>query len=134
MLAVFPYTPLQYKRFNQTYCDGSDSCANVTVPLTASWISDGKDSAILPTRGAFQKLAFKVSPLGDLKYFKTTYQQQRFYSIAKGLTLMLNGELGYAKGLSGKEMPFYKNFMPVADHQCEVMRRQLGAVRNRRRI
>ena len=105
-----PYTPLQYKRFNQTYCDGSDSCANVTVPLTASWISDGKDSAILPTRGAFQKLAFEVSPLGDLKYFKTTYQQQRFYSITKGLTLMLNGELGYAKGLSGKEMPFYKNF------------------------
>ena len=104
------FTPLQYKRFNETYCDGKESCANATVPLTASWISDGKDSAITPTKGAFQKFAFEVSPLGDLKYYKATYQHQRFFAIAKNLTLMLNGELGYAKGLSGKEMPFYKNF------------------------
>lgn len=104
------FTPLQYKRFNETYCDGKESCANATVPLTASWISDGKDSAITPTKGAFQKFAFEVSPIGDLKYYKATYQHQRFFAIAKNLTLMLNGELGYAKGLSGKEMPFYKNF------------------------
>ena len=105
-----PYTPLQYKRFNETHCNGKESCANATVPLTASWISDGKDSAITPTKGAFQKLAFEISPLGDLKYYKATYQHQRFFAIAKNLTLMLNGEVGYAKGLSGKEMPFYKNF------------------------
>lgn len=39
--------------------------------------------AITPTKGAFQKLAFEISPLGDLKYYKATYQHQRFFAIAK---------------------------------------------------
>ena len=103
-------TPKQYKDFNKAYCGGSSSCGNYTLPLTASWISDGKDSVINPTKGAYQKLAFEVSPAGDLTYFKTSYQHQRFFALTKSLTLMLNGELGYAKGLGGKEVPFYKNF------------------------
>ena len=104
------FTPLQYKRFNETYCDGKESCANATVPLTASWISDGKDSAITPTKGAFQKFAFEVSPIGDLKYYKATYQYQRFFPVFQKAVIMLNGEVGYAKGLGGQDMPFFKNF------------------------
>ena len=106
-----PLTPTQYKRFNNTYCGGSNSCANTTLPLTASWVSDGKDSVINPTTGAYQKLAFEISPAGDLKYFKTSYQHQRYFALTKNLTLMVNGEFGYAKGLSGQDVPFYKNFV-----------------------
>lgn len=103
-------TPLQYLRFSNKFCDGNNSCGNVSLPLTAAWYGDTKDSAILPTRGSFQKLGFEVSPGGDLKYYKTTYQHQRFFPVTRNMVLMLNGELGYAKGLYGQEVPFYKNF------------------------
>ncbi|MFB0936824.1 MAG: BamA/TamA family outer membrane protein, partial [Propionivibrio sp.] len=77
---------------------------------TVGWVSDGKDSAINPTRGTYQKAAFEISPGGDLRYYKATYQHQRFFPVSQKMVLMLNGEAGYAKGLSGQEMPFFKNF------------------------
>ena len=105
-----PDTPLQYKKFSDDFCKGENSCGNLSIPLTAGWKYDTKDSAINPTRGAYQSLSFEVSPGGDIKYYKATYQHQRFFSVAKDWVLMLNGELGYADGLGGQAMPFYKNF------------------------
>lgn len=103
-------TPRQYTRFIDKFCgESTDSCGNISIPLTAGWTSDGKDSAINPTRGVYQKLSFEVSPGGDLRYYKATYQHQRYFPVTQDLTLMLNGELGYAKGL-GQDMPFFKNF------------------------
>jgi outer membrane protein insertion porin family len=105
-----PDTPIQYKKFSDDFCNSEDSCGNLSIPLTAGWKYDTKDSAISPTRGAYQSLLFEVSPGGDIKYYKATYQHQRFFSVAKDMVLMLNGELGYADGLGGQAMPFYKNF------------------------
>ena len=106
-----PDTPLQYTNFVKTFCgENEDTCGNLSVPLTVGWVSDGKDSVINPTRGSFQKAAFEVSPGGDLRYYKATYQHQRFFPVSQKMVLMLNGEVGYAKGLSGQEMPFFKNF------------------------
>ncbi|MDR2452683.1 MAG: outer membrane protein assembly factor BamA [Candidatus Accumulibacter sp.] len=105
------YTPYQYERFVDRFCGTSaDSCGNLSVPLTAGWVSDGRDSAINPTRGTFQRATFEVSPGGDLRYYKASYQHQRYFPVTRDLVLMLNGELGYAKGLGGQEMPFFKNF------------------------
>ncbi len=120
----YPETPSQYKKFNNAFCGSGTSnitgipdseiptsCTNITLPLTVGWVSDSKDSAIYPTRGAFQKAILEVAiPGGDLKYYKATYQHQRFFPVTRSMVLMLNGELGYAKGLSGQEVPFYKNF------------------------
>ena len=103
-------TPLQYLKFSEDFCGGQNSCANASLPLTAGWKSDTKDSAINPTRGAYQSLSFEVSPAGDIKYYKATYQHQRFFPVTRDMVLMLNGEVGYAKGLGGQPMPFYKNF------------------------
>ena len=103
-------TPQQYIDFNEKFCGGSNSCTNNSLPLTVGWSSDTKDSAINPTRGGMQRVGFEISPAGDLKYYKATYQNQRYYSISKSLVLMLNGELGYAKGLGGQELPYYSNF------------------------
>ena len=104
-------TPLQYVQFINKFCGtNTSSCGNLSIPLKAGWTSDGKDSAINPTRGGYQNLSFEVSPGGDLKYFKTSYQHERFSPIARNMVLRLNGELGYAKGLSGQEVPFFKNF------------------------
>ena len=115
-------TPGQYLRFNQEFCGNGSSdisnpalipstCSNVTFPATIGWVSDSKDSAINPRSGAFQRANLEWAlPGGDLTYYKLTYQHQRFFPVTRTMTLMLNGELGYAKGLSGQEVPFYKNF------------------------
>ncbi|MBL0165805.1 MAG: outer membrane protein assembly factor BamA [Propionivibrio sp.] len=118
-----PNTPNQYLRFNNEFCGSGSSdiptdlftipssCTNLTLPVTLGWISDTKDSAILPTRGALQKAAIEVAiPGGDLTFYKLSYQQQRFFPITRDMVLMLNGELGYASGLSGQQVPFYRNF------------------------
>ena len=105
-----PDTPLQYKRFSNDFCGGSNSCDNTSLPMSITWINDSKDSVLNPTTGAYQRAMFELSPGGDIKYYKATYQHQRFFAVTRGLVLMLNGELGYAKGLSGEAMPFYKNF------------------------
>jgi outer membrane protein insertion porin family len=104
-------TPRQYERFIDRFCGArTETCGNLSIPLTAGWISDGRDSAINPSRGTYQRLTFEVSPGGDLRYYKATYQHQRYFPMTRDLTLMLNGELGYAKGLGGQDMPFFKNF------------------------
>ncbi|MEI7613454.1 MAG: outer membrane protein assembly factor BamA [Betaproteobacteria bacterium] len=103
-------TPVQYRNFADKFCQGKEDCGNSSVPLSVGWGSDSKDSAILPTRGALQRAGYEISPLGDIKYNKITYQHQLFYSVAKGAVLMLNGEAGYAKGLFGQELPYYRNF------------------------
>lgn len=84
---------------------------NITVPLTVSWASDGKDSYIYPTRGTVHRAGLEVAvPGGDLKYYRATYQLQQFLPVTKDLTLALNGEIGFADGLGGQNLPFYKNF------------------------
>ncbi|MDR0439392.1 MAG: outer membrane protein assembly factor BamA [Candidatus Accumulibacter sp.] len=104
-------TPYQYARFVDKFCgETTDTCGNLSIPLTAGWVSDGRDSVINPTRGAYQRAMLEVSPGGDLRYYKATYQYQRYFPVTQNLTLMLNGEVGYAKGLGGQEMPFFKNF------------------------
>ena len=106
----YPNTPKLYKDFTEKFCGSTTTCSNISIPLTAGWSSDTKDSAINPTKGAFQRAGFEISPGGDLKYYKATYQQQRYYSVTRNWVLMLSGELGYAKGLGGQELPFFNNF------------------------
>lgn len=116
-------TPNQYLRFNNQFCGNGSStiptdrstipstCSNITVPMTAAWTRDSKDSVILPTRGNYQRAAVEVSPGGDLKYYKATYQLQQYFPVTRSMVLLLNGELGYAKALGDQdELPFYKNF------------------------
>jgi outer membrane protein insertion porin family len=46
----------------------------------------------------------------DLTYYRANYQLQHFIPLSKRFTLMLNGELGIANGLGGKDLPFFKNY------------------------
>ncbi len=104
-----PNTPSQYINFVNSFCDGDANCGSVSLPLTIAWSNDSKDSAISTTKGAYQRASLEISPGGDLKYYKATYQHQRYFPVTRSMVLMLNGELGYAKGLGGQELPFYKN-------------------------
>lgn len=104
-------TPLLYKRYIDKFCGGADSCGKTSFPFSAGWLSDTKDSAIDPTRGAVQRVSYEVSPLGDLNYHKVTLQRRQYFPITRNAVLMLNGEVAFAKGFGNSpELPFFKNF------------------------
>jgi outer membrane protein insertion porin family len=83
----------------------------LNIPGTLSWRRDGRDSAIWTTSGTTQRAFVEVGlPGGDLTYYKLSYDLRWYFPITEIFTLMLNGELGYGDGYSGKELPFFKNF------------------------
>jgi outer membrane protein insertion porin family len=83
----------------------------INIPATVSWRRDGRDSAIWTTSGTTQRVFGEVGlPGGDLTYYKVSYDLRWYYPVTETFTLMLNGELGYGDGYSGKDLPFFKNF------------------------
>lgn len=99
-------SPQRYIDFVNTF--GS---TNITLPVTVNWAKDTKDSFIYPTSGYFQRAGVEWAvPGGDLQYARATAQHQQFFPVSKTVALMINGELGYATGLGGQSLPFYKNF------------------------
>ncbi|WP_076997066.1 outer membrane protein assembly factor BamA [Variovorax sp. KK3] len=80
------------------------------VPLSIGWSRDDRDSALVPTRGRLQRANLEVGVGGDMRYWKTSYQYQQFFPISKQYTFAINGEAGYAKAMSGKPYPIFKNF------------------------
>ena len=99
-------SPQQYVDFVNKY--GS---ANTTVLGTAGWTSDSRDSVLYTTKGTLQRASAEVStPVGDLKFYKLSYQYQRYFPLSKDLTLYVSGDAGYGNGYGGDELPFYKNF------------------------
>ena len=105
-IKTYTDSPQYYKDFVRDFGD-----ANLSVPLTLNWASDGKDSFFFPTKGTFQKAGIEIAvPGGDLTYYRANYQLQHFVPLNTKFTLMLNGEFGYADGYGGKGLPFYKNF------------------------
>ncbi len=107
-LQVDPTAPQRYLDFINQFGERSD-----TLRTNISFSRDTRDSLTWPTKGWLNEIAFEVGiPPGDLKYHRTTYQSQYFFTPEKWsfLTFMLNGEVGYADGYSGKPLPFFKNF------------------------
>jgi outer membrane protein insertion porin family len=49
-------------------------------------------------------------PLGNMRYWRASYQHQRFFPLSRTFTLMLNGEVGVGEGLGDKPLPFFKNY------------------------
>jgi outer membrane protein insertion porin family len=82
-----------------------------TLRGSVSFARDTRDSVFYPTRGLLQEMGTEVGlPGGDLKYYKLRYRNQYLYPATSWLSISLNGELGYANGYSGQELPFFKNF------------------------
>ncbi len=102
-------SPQRYKDFVRDFGDGQDATA-YGIPFTVAWARDSRDSSLVPTKGRYQKANLEVSPMGDMKYYKASYQHQYFFPMFSGGTLALNGMIDYGKGLGGKPYPVFKNF------------------------
>lgn len=108
-LTVDPATaPPRYTQFISEFGESTD-----TFRTNLSISHDTRDSLTWPTKGWLNTAGFELGvPPGDLTYYRATYQSQLFYTADRlpWLTLMLNGEVGYADGYRGRPLPFFKNF------------------------
>lgn len=85
--------------------------SNTSLLASAGWARDTMDSRLYPTKGYIQRLGGEIAlPGGSLRYYKANYQHQRYFPLTRRYTLALNGEIGYANGVGGHELPFFKNF------------------------
>lgn len=80
------------------------------LPLTVGWASDRRDSALVPTRGRYQRIYADYSFLGDATYYRANYQIQQYIPLGKQYTFAFNTDLGYGAGTSGKPFPIFKNY------------------------
>lgn len=90
--------------------DGAGTATTTSFPLTAAWQRDGRDSAIAPSKGRYQRANLELSAVGTLRYYRAVYQDQYFLPIGRSMTLALNGEVDYGRGFGGKKYPLFKNF------------------------
>ena len=105
-IGLFDNSPPRYIDFVNEFGETTDA-----YPFTVGWARDKRDSVIYTTEGTIQRLNGEISvPLGELTYYRLTYQLQWYYPLARYLTMMTEGRVGYADGYQGQTLPFYKNF------------------------
>jgi len=97
--------PPVYDTYVKTFGAQSSS-----VPLTVGWSRDERDSALVPTRGRFQRLYGDWGIAGDAKFLRSNYQFQQYIPLNKQFTIALNSEVGWGKGLGGQPFPVFKSF------------------------
>jgi outer membrane protein insertion porin family len=119
-------SPLLYQQYVSDFGNGSRSVdtglgynvlanpATATTnsfPLTAAWQRDSRDSALVPTKGRYQRASLELSAVGTLRYYRASYQHQYFQPLfSNAVTLAMNGEIDYGRGIGGKPYPVFKNY------------------------
>jgi len=100
-------SPIQYRDF----CGNNTGCSNGSVALNLAWTFDSRDNTLFPRKGVLQRLSSEITVPGlDLEYYRINYRHAWYQPIGDSLTLMLNGELGYADSYGDNNYPFYKNY------------------------
>ncbi|NMM39236.1 MAG: outer membrane protein assembly factor BamA [Glaciimonas sp.] len=109
---TFTSSPDRWQEFVKDNGDpsGIGKATTTSFPLTAAWQRDGRDSAIAPNKGRYQRANLELSVIGTLGYYRAVYQDQYFLPINRTMTLALNGEVDYGHGLRGNKYPIFKNF------------------------
>lgn len=97
--------PAAYLDFARQY-----GVRSLTVPLTAGWTRDDRDSALVPSTGRMQKVNSEIGVAGDTRYVRGNYQFQQYVPLNKQFTLAFNADLGWGKGMGGRPFPVFKNF------------------------
>jgi outer membrane protein insertion porin family len=102
-------SPLQFRR----YCGTSlpDGCSNNSLMLNLGWAHDTRDNVLFPNKGVYQRISTEIGVPGlDLEYYKLEYKHSWYWPVSNNVTLMLNGEIGYADSYGDRDYPFFKNF------------------------
>ena len=105
-------TPQPYQTYVQSWGQTIPSrLQTYNIPITVGWARDGRDSALIPSKGSLQRLSGEVgTPLGNLLFYQLNAQYQQYHSFSKGNILSFNGEIGYGEGYGNKPYPITKNY------------------------
>ena len=99
-------SPQRYHNYVRDYGASTSS-----ILATAGWSKDTVDSRLYPTRGRISRINGEFAlPGAKLRYYRGNVQHQHYFPLSRNYTLMLNGDFGYANGLGGKPLPFFKNY------------------------
>jgi outer membrane protein insertion porin family len=106
-ITTFEDSPLIYIDYVRTF-----GARNDAILGTAGWTRETRDSLIYPTRGSVHRAMAEAGlPGGTLKYYRGSYQYQRYFPVTRLYTFMVNGEVGYGSGYGDTPaLPFFKNF------------------------
>lgn len=107
-LSITPGTsllPSAYQTFVNQFGLSSSS-----VPLTVGWARDSRDSALVPTKGLYQRAFGEWGAAGNSRYLRGNYQIQQYTPLNKQFTVALNAELGWGRGLNNRPFSIFKNF------------------------
>ena len=104
-------SPLRYRDYCQKSSGSSTGCTMNSLTASLGWSNDSRDDILFPKKGELRRIIGEVSLPGlDMQTYKLTLQETWYKDVTKDLTLMLNGQFGYANSYGGKEFPFFKNF------------------------
>jgi outer membrane protein insertion porin family len=81
-----------------------------SVPVTIGWTRDERDSAIAPTSGTYQRINLDWGAASDTRYLRANAQYQQYWPITKKFSFAANAEVGWGRGLAGRQYPIFKNF------------------------
>jgi outer membrane protein insertion porin family len=103
-LSIFATSPTQYidfvNQFGNQYNYGS---------VSAGLGRDTRDSVLVTRSGTTQRIGSEFAG-GDLSYYRLSYIHQYFTPVTRDASLLLRADLGYADGLGGKPLPFFKSY------------------------
>ena len=103
-LGTFSNSPPPYVDFVNQFGDRYSYGA-----ATAGWTRDTRDSVIVTTKGARTSVGVEVAG-GNLDYYKLSFGTRWFRPLTPTYTFDAHLSLGFAHGLSGKPVPFFKNY------------------------
>ncbi len=104
-------SPVRYQQYCQKVSGSSTGCTMNSLTASLGWSNDSRDDILFPKKGELRRVSGEIATPGlDLQIYKLTLQETWYKDVTKDLTVMLNGQFGYANSYGGKEFPFYKNF------------------------
>jgi outer membrane protein insertion porin family len=98
--------PQRFRDYVAAFGDSSNALLG-----TLGWRRDSRDSAFAPTRGRLNAANLEITmPVGDLRYYRSTFNHQTFLPLSRDYTLALNADFGFGRSLGGGLYPLFKNF------------------------
>lgn len=92
----------------------SEQCASedeTELKLGLNWSNNTLNDFNFPTKGQKNGLNFGLAlPVADFRYYKIDASHKSYYPLKNDLTLALKGNIGFAQGYNGKELPFFKRY------------------------